>query len=319
MVELLRKKCEEILENDDFKLGSLKENKSLKTKVESLTRKVNNLQTKLAAAKATLPAPTTVEQRIPSSSSTITASSSSLSSASISPVPIPASTSRPRTTTIIGTSSSSVPSGKVSPLTISGTTNRVVSVPSALPRPKTPERRTVLGLVFRAMSPKKDKPKPEQNSAQSKSCWAPDDYEGYEIPPQAFTAESLWRCISSRISSRFTFHDSSQLCRQKLIVFTDTPGTIELLGKLGVAYRIALPDPHELCVDKHVWDLSTYGQPKLLTTARFDPSKATVTDAAYSAKGHTDIQPCLALMTSTRSVATFLLWPGTKNSISQLN
>ncbi|KAJ3922219.1 hypothetical protein F5877DRAFT_34278, partial [Lentinula edodes] len=160
MEDLLRRKCEEIEENDDVKLGLMKENKSLKTKVESLSRKVSNLQTKLAAAKATLPAPT-IEQRIPSTSSPASASTSSLSPSTS--VPTSASTSRP-----------------------------LVSVPSALPRPKTPERRNVLGPVLRAMSPKKDKPKSEPApAAQSKKRRAPDDFEGYEIPPQAFTVESL--------------------------------------------------------------------------------------------------------------------------------
>ncbi|KAJ3789266.1 hypothetical protein GGU10DRAFT_406358, partial [Lentinula aff. detonsa] len=191
MEDLLKKKCEEIEENDDVKLGLMKENKNLKTKVESLTRKVNNLQTKLAAAKATLPVPTTVQQHIPSSSSTISASTSSSSSSPPNSVPTSASTSRPRSNTMVGTTGSFVPPDNVSPPTVPGKLNRVVSVPSALPRPKTPERRTVLGPVFKAMSPKKDKPKPEPSSAQSKKRRAPDDFEGYEIPPQAFTAESL--------------------------------------------------------------------------------------------------------------------------------
>ncbi|KAJ3867295.1 hypothetical protein EV359DRAFT_34772, partial [Lentinula novae-zelandiae] len=160
MEDLLRRKCEEIEENDDVKLGLMKENKSLKTKVESLSRKVSNLQTKLVAAKATLPAPT-IEQRIPSTPSPASASTSSLSPSTSAPTF--ASTSRP-----------------------------LVSVPSALTRPKTPERRNVLGPVLRAMSPKKDKPKTEPApAAQSKKRRAPDDFEGYEIPPQAFTVESL--------------------------------------------------------------------------------------------------------------------------------
>ncbi|KAJ3926459.1 MAG: hypothetical protein NXY57DRAFT_1112904 [Lentinula lateritia] len=186
MEDLLRRKCEEIEENDDIKLGLMKENKSLKTKVESLSRKVSNLQTKLVAAKATLPAPT-IEQRIPSTSSPASASTSSLSpSTSVSTF---ASTSRPRSNTMIGAPG---PSDKVLASAVPDRLNRVVSVPSALPRPKTPERRNVLGPVLRAMSPKKDKPKTEPApAAQSKKRRAPDDFEGYEIPPQAFTVESL--------------------------------------------------------------------------------------------------------------------------------
>ncbi|KAJ3721812.1 lethal giant larvae like, C-terminal-domain-containing protein [Lentinula raphanica] len=78
-----------------------------------------------------------------------------------------------------------------------------------------------------------------------------------------------------------------------------TPGTIELLGKPGVACRITLPDPHEvrvlhispstfklLCLDDHdklyVWDLSAYGQPKLLTTARFNPSNSITISPSHS-------------------------------------
>ncbi|SJL06365.1 uncharacterized protein ARMOST_09701 [Armillaria ostoyae] len=52
MEELLRAKCAEIEENDDRTLDMLKENKKLTSKVESLSRKVQNLQAKLAAAKA---------------------------------------------------------------------------------------------------------------------------------------------------------------------------------------------------------------------------------------------------------------------------
>ncbi|KAK0208922.1 hypothetical protein DFS33DRAFT_1306416 [Desarmillaria ectypa] len=52
MEELLKAKCAEIEENDDRTLDLLKENKKLTSKVESLSRKVQNLQAKLAAAKA---------------------------------------------------------------------------------------------------------------------------------------------------------------------------------------------------------------------------------------------------------------------------
>ncbi|KAJ4485743.1 hypothetical protein J3R30DRAFT_1399270 [Lentinula aciculospora] len=187
MEDLLRRKCEEIEENDDVKLGLMKENKSLKTKVESLTRKVNNLQTKLAAAKATLPAPTAVEQRIPSSSSIVSVSSSSSSPSASFPT---SSTSRPHSNTMVDTPGTSISFNKTSPPAVPERLNRVVSVPSALPRPKTPERRNVLGPVFRAMSPKK--PKRESSPVtQTKKRRAPDDFEGYEIPPQAFTADSL--------------------------------------------------------------------------------------------------------------------------------
>ncbi|KIK70616.1 hypothetical protein GYMLUDRAFT_32660 [Collybiopsis luxurians FD-317 M1] len=180
---------------DGSAIRLMKENKSLKTKVESLTRKVNNLQTKLAAAKATLPAPAPVEQRIPSASSaasTIPSSSIPSSSSSSPPTSVSSSVapvSRPRSNTMVGTSATSRPE-HVSP-PVPDRLNRVVSGPSALPRPKTPERRTVLGPVFKAMSPKKDKSKAEPSAAQNKKRRAPDDFEGYEVPPQVFTADSL--------------------------------------------------------------------------------------------------------------------------------
>ncbi|KAJ3908951.1 WD40 containing snare-dependent exocytosis protein [Lentinula edodes] len=73
-----------------------------------------------------------------------------------------------------------------------------------------------------------------------------------------------------------------------------TPGSIELLGKPGVACKITLPDINVvktlhispstfklLCLDDHdklyIYDLSTYGQPKLLATTRFDqPNSITI-------------------------------------------
>ncbi|KAF5388499.1 hypothetical protein D9757_004731 [Collybiopsis confluens] len=202
MEDLLRKKCEEIEDNDDVKLELMKDNKSLKAKVESLTRKVNNLQTKLAAAKATLPAPAALEQRVTSASSAsssasppllVSSSSSSLSSTPTSVPSSAASTSRPRSNTLLGTLTT-VSSSSNAASAISGGLNRVVSGPSALSRPKTPERRTVLGPVFKAMSPKKDRHKvepPAPPAVQNKKRRAPDDFEGYEIPPQVYTAESL--------------------------------------------------------------------------------------------------------------------------------
>ncbi|KAG2156547.1 uncharacterized protein EDB93DRAFT_1127280 [Suillus bovinus] len=51
MDQLLQSKCAEIEDYDDRILEALKANKKLSTKVESLTRKVQNLQSKLASAK----------------------------------------------------------------------------------------------------------------------------------------------------------------------------------------------------------------------------------------------------------------------------
>ncbi|KAF9074911.1 WD40 containing snare-dependent exocytosis protein [Rhodocollybia butyracea] len=66
-----------------------------------------------------------------------------------------------------------------------------------------------------------------------------------------------------------------------------TPGSIELLGQPGVSCKIPLPDLHGVkiihisastfklvCLDDqstlYIWDLSTYGLPKLLTSARYN-------------------------------------------------
>lgn len=70
--------------------------------------------------------------------------------------------------------------------------------------------------VFKAMSPKKDKARADHDPSpvsQSKKRRAPDDFEGYEVPPQAFTPESLpeddqatpkVRRVLSSIQSGFT-------------------------------------------------------------------------------------------------------------------
>ncbi|KAE9409115.1 hypothetical protein BT96DRAFT_953546 [Gymnopus androsaceus JB14] len=78
-----------------------------------------------------------------------------------------------------------------------------------------------------------------------------------------------------------------------------SPGNIELLGKPGVECKLTLPDPHEvkilhisastfklLCLDDHdrihIWDLSTYGQPKLLTSTRFDQANSVTISPSHS-------------------------------------
>ena len=159
----------------------LKEKKKLTIKVESLTRKVQNLQAKLEAARTSRP---------PESQPTVPASlpltSSTPQSTSIS--------SRPRSTTVpsapplypppIETPSSS---------TAQNPSNRVVSGPSFLPRPKTPERRTVTP-VFKARTPERQM-NPEIASIPpatviGKKRAAPDDFGAYgNLPAQAFTAD----------------------------------------------------------------------------------------------------------------------------------
>ncbi|KAF7347608.1 hypothetical protein MVEN_01517700 [Mycena venus] len=176
MEELLKNKCAEIEENDDRALEMLKNNKKLTTKVESLTRKVQNLQAKLAAAKATQPGvptePAPEYKASPSLSDLPSTRQRSNTLATIPPVPslpsfIPPSPTR---------------------------TNRVASG-SAIPRPKTPERKA-LPQVFRAQTPEKRAapvPFPPSPSAPvlGQKRRAPDDFEDINVPTQGFTPECV--------------------------------------------------------------------------------------------------------------------------------
>ncbi|KAG6829266.1 hypothetical protein H0H87_012083 [Tephrocybe sp. NHM501043] len=199
MEELLRKKCVEIEENDDRALEMLKENKKLTTKVESLTRKVQTLQTKLAAAKASMP-------------SSFEAPQTNILSQS--PIQPPSSGSRvadqPRSVTVtndIPASGSSTVAGPVptlppvlssipsyAPPPASQTPQHYAdSEPSSL-RSKTPE--PTVAPVFKARTPERrsDSLPPSETSSSSigKKRRAPDDFEaGDGLPPQAFTVDSL--------------------------------------------------------------------------------------------------------------------------------
>ncbi|KAJ7109927.1 hypothetical protein C8R44DRAFT_800953 [Mycena epipterygia] len=171
MEELLKNKCAEIEENDDRALEMLKNNKKLTTKVESLTRKVQNLQTKLAAAKATNPTTSDIpEYKASPSLPIIPTRQRSNTLSAIPPVPpLPSFT----------------PSSPVR-------SNRVASG-SSLPRPKTPERRA-LPPVFRAQTPERRAvPVPPSPSAPvlGQKRRAPDDFEDVNVPAQGFTPESL--------------------------------------------------------------------------------------------------------------------------------
>ncbi|KAJ7675328.1 hypothetical protein B0H17DRAFT_1207702 [Mycena rosella] len=179
MEELLKNKCAEIEENDDRALEMLKNNKKLTTKVESLTRKVQNLQTKLAAAKASNPTPSVpppVEAREYRASPTVPA------------IPPP----RQRSNTL-----SAIP--PVPPLPsyapsspVRAPSNRVASG-SSLPRPKTPEQRAP-PPVFKAQTPERRiVPTPPSPSAPvlGQKRRAPDDFEDVNVPTQGFTPESL--------------------------------------------------------------------------------------------------------------------------------
>ena len=154
----------------------LKEKKKLTTKVESLTRKVQNIQAKLAATKAS-----NGVQPLPESQPTPPAP------ALPSPVPQSASVSisRPRSATV-----SSAP--PIYPPPARNPSNRVVSGPSFLPRPKTPDRKNVTP-VFKARTPERqiqpEVPIPPVPMIGKKRA-APDDFEAYEnLPAHAFTPD----------------------------------------------------------------------------------------------------------------------------------
>ena len=176
----------------------LKEKKKLSTKVESLNRKVQNLQAKLAAAKASsnsLPSPSDIglSQRSPQPNTDL-ASSPSLAATSQVPQNVSSAFSRPRSATASSaphpTSSSSItpPSLKRKP------SERIVSGPSHIIRPKTPEHSRTITPVFKARTPE-HRVIPQADSMLSavvigKKRSAPDDFEACEnMPVQAFTAD----------------------------------------------------------------------------------------------------------------------------------
>ncbi|KAF8634898.1 hypothetical protein AX15_000646 [Amanita polypyramis BW_CC] len=173
MEELLRKKCAEIEENDDKVLEILKDNKRLTTKVESLNRKVQNLQAKLSAAKASIPRPV-YEVTEPKRSSLPTASAATPTRL-IPPAPEPPSA--------------------LSRSTLSTMTTRVTSTGSGISRPRTPERPFAHPTVFKAKSPDNRTSDPaleETGQVIGKKRRAPEDFEVCEsLPPQGFTTESM--------------------------------------------------------------------------------------------------------------------------------
>ncbi|KAJ3517877.1 hypothetical protein NLJ89_g226 [Agrocybe chaxingu] len=181
MEELLRAKCAEIEENDDRVLEMLKEKKKLTTKVESLTRKVQNLQTKLAAAKATSAVQPPFEGQVHLPSSTLPTTNMGQPSLQ---------TSRPRSATYASHSPPTAPSE--TPLSTRRPASRNVSGPSSLPRPKTPERNRAFAPapapalapvpVFRAQTPERHTSVAESMAMSSaivigKKRAAPDDFE----------------------------------------------------------------------------------------------------------------------------------------------
>ncbi|KAL4269123.1 Nucleoprotein TPR/MLP1 domain-containing protein [Pleurotus pulmonarius] len=211
MEELLRAKCAEIEDNDDRVLEMLKDNKKLNSKVEALTRKVNNLQTKLAAAKATQPQaavePTSttppnispkenalassVRGKLPVAGSSTPTESRELASStrrlrSVTEPYHPPSTTPPMPP--MPSQYAVAPSTRVLNRSVSGSS-------SALPRAKTPERHANPLPVFKARTPEKPS-LPVSTEASSSSAGkkrrAPDDFDICEnVPPQVFTADSL--------------------------------------------------------------------------------------------------------------------------------
>jgi hypothetical protein len=153
----------------------LKNNKKLTTKVESLTRKVQNLQAKLAATKASQPS-------VPMETS----------EAEYKPSPSPNFPSmRQRSNTLAGIPP--VPSLPSFVPPSPGRVNRVASG-SAIPRPKTPERKA-LPQVFRAQTPERRAAVPFPPSPPApvlgQKRRAPDDFEDVNVPTQGFTPECV--------------------------------------------------------------------------------------------------------------------------------
>lgn len=159
-----------------------KEKNKLATKVESLNRKVQNLQAKLAAAKATTQQAAN-ECKTPQPPSTIDVDQT--------PTSFAAPESRPRAVTITSNPTTAFPPPPMAipPTSVTHKPNkRVMSGPSSLPKLKTPERSRQHAPVFRARTPERvDMP---VNVVIGKKRAAPAEFESCEnIPTQAFSAD----------------------------------------------------------------------------------------------------------------------------------
>ena len=143
-----------------------------------MNRKVQNLQAKLAAAKAS----NAVQQSAPQSQESPIASSSNTDRT---PTSIGGPESRLRAVTVSQTPQSShvLPSRTTS---IRNPAQRIVSGPSSLPRPKTPERNRT--PVFKARTPERQEVEHiPDNTLIGKKRAVPDDFEAAEnIPAHAF-------------------------------------------------------------------------------------------------------------------------------------
>ncbi|KAF8640460.1 hypothetical protein AX17_000124 [Amanita inopinata Kibby_2008] len=183
MEDLLRRKCAEIEENDDQILEILKDNKKLTTKVESLNRKVQNLQAKLSAAKASIPK--------------VTSDTGVVAPPSPPAVSVPNTQPRPTASTN-ALDAISKPGTASNAVTTRGQAVRNVSVGPSVPRPKTPERHLAHPTVFRAKTPERrissatNSGLEEAGQVIGKKRRAPDDFEVCEgLPPQGFTVDSV--------------------------------------------------------------------------------------------------------------------------------
>ena len=161
----------------------LKKEKKLHNKIDTLTRKVQNLQNKLTAA-------TTLKSN-PISEPVI----SVLKEPSTSPnVAIPSASTRP--TISVSPRPSLQNHDTLIPIT-RAPFNRAVSGPSSLPVPKTPERKPRGPSVFETRTENRQianhtmSDTQASSSASGKKRKVPDDYDESLPPPQGFTAECL--------------------------------------------------------------------------------------------------------------------------------
>ena len=176
----------------------LKEKKKFTSKIESLTRKLHALQSKVEAS-----APVPVVEAGPSAPALRPAKSS------------PAMAPRPSAPKLerLTQPPPSLPTPTYTPTT-PNSRSRIASGPSVLPRPKTPESRSLQPPVFRARTPEAKRtpvqlppvppipampiassssmPSMATTSTAGKKRRAPDDFDdGEGLPPQGFTADCV--------------------------------------------------------------------------------------------------------------------------------
>ncbi|KAF9245857.1 hypothetical protein BU15DRAFT_40870 [Melanogaster broomeanus] len=182
MDDLLKAKCQEIEEYDDRILQTLKSNKRLTTKVESLTRKTQTLQAKLASMKSQPPEPVTesVAQRVP------------MNEASLPPVPpVPPIPSLPVTSWAYSSH------------------DPVISGAALTLRSKTPELRPhqAFTLASSHTPDKKSEPFELGNASAGKKRPAPDDDERDSVPAEGhYPTEAHLRSASTPRSRRAPEH-----------------------------------------------------------------------------------------------------------------